>query len=819
VFALIEFIEVSVRILARMLHKLMQFYAAVGLGKARLCAKCAAFGLWQVALLLLAGVVTALWVAVPLVWVVSLVVLLGVLLALPIWGDGLQRWSAGLQLVFWLLLGLAWGGFAVDKVRDGWLASALEGSAQVFDARIVGLPEPHAHGVNFLVEVVAAPAGVRAFPQCLRLSWYKEAPVLKPGEVWRLTVRLKRPHGMVNGVGMDFEAWLFRQGVQATGAVQAGELVQAAPRLGVDALRFEVRERSLQSMAGEPSAGLVLGLVLGDRSQITEGQWAALIASGTNHLLAISGLHVTMIAGMVGLLLSWLWRRIPALVLRCPASVAGALAGWVGALGYSLLAGFSVPTQRTLFMLLALVLAMVLRRGSRARDVLGLALLLVLVWDPLSVLDVGFWLSFAAVGVLIYASVGHVARPTWWREAALSQWAVFVGLMPLTLLLFQRGSLVAPLANAVAIPWVALWVTPLALLGSGLSFVFAPLGAAVLWLAVRSLDALMWLLTTLTAWSWAQWFPPMPSGWVFSFAFILAFAGLLWLLAPRGMPLRGLALVLFLPLLWPRVERPAAGELWLDMFDVGQGQAVLLRTAGHQMVYDAGPVSFGGMDAGANIVLPALRALGVGALDVLMLSNSDRDHAGGAQSVQNAVKVGGVWMGGELAHGAEPCRQGLYWAWDGVDFKVLHPGDDFISDKENDWSCVLKVDSPGGRVLLTGDIERRAELALLASSENLRAEVLQVPHHGSKTSSDWRFVATVDPKIALISAGYRNAFGHPRAEVVARYLNAGTAVWDTPSCGRIQVRLRAGMPPEVHCARAVWPWVWRVDVGQAALKN
>jgi competence protein ComEC len=769
------------------------------------------FALWQVALLLLAGVVLALMVAVPLLWVLLVVGLLFGLLVLR----RFRRWAAGVQLVLWLLIGLIWGGLAVNQVRDGWLDPGLEGTTLEFDARVLGLPEPRQHGVNFLVEVVGAPAEVSAFPQRLRLSWYREPPSLMPGEVWHLTASLKRPHGMVNGVGMDFEAWLFRQGVQATGSVKTGALVKVAPAMGVDAVRFAVRERLLQTMGDDRSAGLVLGLVLGDRSHISEGQWAALIASGTNHLLAISGLHVTMIAGMVWLVVAWLWRRIPMLVLRCPAPVVGALAGWVAALAYSLLAGFSVPTQRTLFMLLALVLAVVMRRSLWARDVLGLALLLVLVWDPLSVMDVGFWLSFAAVGVLIYAAIGHVVRPSWWREAGWSQWAVFVGLMPLTLLLFQRGSLVGPLANALAIPWVSLWVAPLALLGSGLSFVYAPLGAAVLWLALRSLDALMWFLTQLTAWPWAQWFPPMPSGWSFFGAFALVFVGLLWLLAPRGVPLRGLALVLFLPLLWPRVERPAEGELWLDMFDVGQGQAVLLRTAGHQMVYDAGPVSFGGMDAGANIVLPALRALGVEALDVLMLSNSDRDHAGGAQAVQKAVKVGGVWMGGEVAPGAEPCRQGLYWAWDGVDFKVLHPGDDFISDKENDWSCVLKIDSPGGRVLLTGDIERRAELALLASGEDLHAEVLQVPHHGSKTSSSVGFLAAVQPDMAFISAGYRNAFQHPRAEIVTRYTQAGVALWDTVSCGRIQLRLCAGVVPEVHCARAIWPWAWRVPVERA----
>jgi len=233
------------------------------------------------------------------------------------------------------------------------------------------------------------------------------------------------------------------------------------------------------------------------------------------------------------------------------------------------------------------------------------------------------------------------------------------------------------------------------------------------------------------------------------------------------------------------------------------------------MLYDAGPVSFSGRDAGAEVVLPLLRGLGVKRLDVVMLSNSDRDHAGGLAAVSAGVAVDEVWVGGEAQDLGQSCRQGLYWGWDGVGFKVLHPGGAFASAKENDWSCVLRIEAPGGRVLLTGDVEYRAEMALLASGEDLRAEVLQVPHHGSKTSSDWRFVAAVDPQIAVVSAGYRNAFKHPRPEVVARYAARGVQMFDTPSCGRMQLRLREGHAPEVHCARDVWSWAWRVPVERA----
>jgi competence protein ComEC len=708
----------------------------------------------------------------------------------------------------WLLLGLALGGHAVGEVRNGWLAAPLEGAPLVFELRIEELPEARAHGVVFVAEVVRAPEGQEhAFPRRLRLGWYKNAPQLAPGEVWRVSARLKRPHGTVNGVGFDREAWLFRHGIQATGTVREGERIAPAPAWAIDKLRLAMRERLADMLAGDPSLGLILGLTIGDRSFIPETQWDDLIATGTNHLLAISGLHVTMIAGLVWALVRLLWAGIPRLAIAFPAPLAGALAGGVAALGYSLLAGFSVPTQRTLLMLLAVVLAMLSRRFVRVRDVLGLALIFVLLRDPLSVLDVGLWLSFGAVGLLAYAGSGRLARPGWLREASHAQLAVSLGLLPLTLLLFQRGSLVAPLANAFAIPLVTLLVTPLALAGSVLALLAEPLGHALLWLAARLLEGLMWLLHGMAGWPMAQWFPAQAAPWTF----LLAVPAIAWLLAPAAIPARWAGLVLLVPLAWPRVPQPGPGELWLDMLDVGQGQAVLVRTARHAMLYDVGPLGFGGFDAGAEVVLPVLRGLGVGRLDAVVLSNGDRDHAGGFAAIRSNREVLRLWHGTGF-DGGEPCRKDQGWAWDGVRFTFLHPDEGFRGGKSNDQSCVLRIESPGGSVLLTGDIERRAEQALLESGMNLRATVLQVPHHGSKTSSGRDFVQAVEPEIALVSAGYRNGFRHPRPEVVARWKAGGAEIFDTPSCGRIRIRLAEGARPEVHCVRTGWPWAWRVPV-------
>ena len=433
----------------------------------------------------------------------------------------------------WLLLGIALGGHAVGEVRNGWLAPALEGETLVLELRVDGLPEPRAHGVSFIAQVVRPPEGYEAgFPRRLRLGWYRHPPVLQPGEVWRVSARLKRPHGMLNSAGFDYEAWLFRQGIQATGTVREGERIAAAPAWSLDGLRMAMRDRLAGLLVDEPALGLILGLTIGDRSLMTESQWDDLIATGTNHLLAISGMQVTMIAGLVWALVRWLWARVPALALRFPAPLGGALAGGLAALGYSLLAGFSVPTQRTLLMLLAVVLAMLALRAIRVRDVLGLALLFVLAWDPLSVLDVGFWLSFGAVGLLVHAGSGRLVRPGWLRDATHAQLAVSIGLLPLTLLLFSRGSLVAPLANAVAIPLVTLLVTPLALAGSVLALLYAPLGDGLLWVVARLLDGLMWVLHGMAGWPMAQWFPPDPGGW----PFLIAIPAIAWLLAPRGVP-------------------------------------------------------------------------------------------------------------------------------------------------------------------------------------------------------------------------------------------------------------------------------------------
>jgi competence protein ComEC len=488
-----------------------------------------------------------------------------------------------------------------------------------------------------------------------------------------------------------------------------------------------------------------------------------------------------MVAALFGLLTGFVWRRVPALALRLPAQRVALLAGCLAAFFYVLLAGFAVPAQRTLYMLLVAALAMGSGRVVAPSRTLSLALLVVLLIDPWSVLAVGFWLSFGAVGALLYVGSAVVGDSGGWRERIRSwgvvQWAATLASLPVLLLVFQQFSLVSPLANAVAIPVVSFIVTPLALLA-----------AVIPWWPIAALAhaVLGWLMLFLE-WcaTWPVWEAPAPPLW----AALVAGLGVAVCLLPRGMPGRLLGLALLLPaLFWP-VERPPAGEAWITVLDVGQGLATVVRTRDHALVDDPGPLYSAESDAGQRVVVPDLRSLGIDAVDVLMVTHRDSDHAGGMASVQSALAVGKVLS--SLGDG-EPCRNGQNWDWNGVTLTVLHPeaADYAETRKSNNLSCVLRIEAGGTRMLLTSDIEARDEAALLQRDPAaLAAEVLLVPHHGSRTSSTPEFIAAVGAQHALIPIGYRNRFGHPKAEVVERYVAAGTSLWRTDRDGALRVEL------------------------------
>lgn len=711
--------------------------------------------------------------------------------------------------------GFAWGGLVAQHAMAERLPAAAEGRDVTLIGTIDSLPHRSEQGVrfNFAVERVLPQEGtVAAIPSHLALSWYagfagdadRTERFVAPGERWQLTVRLQRPHGNANPYGFDYEVWLLEQNLRATGYVREDRnSALKNQRLdtfvwsfghAVEACRSWLRERIMAALPGKPYAGVIVALVIGDQRGVNQTDWAIFNRTGISHLISISGLHITMIAGLFASLVFWLWRHSfftgAQLPLRLPAQKAAALAGAGMALLYVLLAGFGVPAQRTLYMISVVAAALWAGRITSVSHVLCLALAAVLLLDPWAVLWPGFWLSFGAVGAILYGSVGRTLQlssaeaPTplqKWRAtltgAARTQYVVTLGLVPLTLLLFSQVSLVSPIANALAIPLVSLVVTPLALLGSVLPLLLATfvLGAAhslIEWLAV--------FLGWLNALPLAAWRAPTPALWIF----VLALAGTAWLLAPRGWPGRWIGLIGWLPLLLNVPAHPAAGQMWITAFDVGQGMALLVETEQHRLLYDTGPYYSATSNGGNRVILPYLKARGIGQLDAVIVTHNDSDHAGGALSIFDEIPVD--WVASSLA-AASPvvqrapshrrCQAGQGWSWDQAHFEMLHPaGDDYQKDgiKSNALGCTLKITLGAQSILLPADIGLPQEARLVQSDpQHLRSTVLLAPHHGSGTSSSLAFLQAVQPQLALFQVGYRNRYGHPKQEVFERYGNLG----------------------------------------------
>ncbi|SDG94328.1 DNA internalization-related competence protein ComEC/Rec2 [Propionivibrio dicarboxylicus] len=739
-----------------------------------------------------------------------------------------RRWRMPAHRGWRVLLALAVFalGFAYAALRaDARLADALpvewEARDIVLTGVVVALPQRIERGerFEFAVEAVHTP-GARVPPRIL-LAWYHApdahddpesglGPAVRPGERWRLTVRLKRPHGNANPHGFDYEGWLLERGLRATGSIRPrGDLTRLDAFVWrhdtvVERLRDAVRARFLSVLPEAPYLGVLVALALGDQRAIPAAQWSLFNRTGVTHLVSISGLHVTMIAALFGALGGWLWRRSERAMLRCPAQRVAVMAAWLAALCYALLAGFEVPAQRTLYMLSVVALALLSGRNFGASRTLALALLAVLLLDPWAVLAIGFWLSFGAVAVLLFVASPAIGRSSGWRAGlkrwGIAQWAVTLFSAPMLLFFFQQFSLVSPLANALAIPWVSFVITPLALLFAVLPW--PPLLALDHAVLVPLMDCLGWLA------QWPTWQRPAPPLWSLPIALI----GVAWLLLPRGMPARWLGILLLLPALAFEAERPVAGKAWVDVLDVGQGLAVVIRTARHALLYDTGPRYGAETNAGTRVVLPFLRAVGIDRLDALLVSHRDADHAGGADAVREDMPVGRLltsiaeWIGGS----GEACVAGDDWWWDGVRFSLLHPvaSEDRTRGSENHRSCVLRVEAEGRVVLLTGDIESADERALIArAGDRLRSDVLVVPHHGGRGSSSPEFVAAVAAKEAVFSVGYRNSYGHPRADILARH--AGSRVWRTDRDGELRFVLSA--TPEVRAWRQVQARYWRQE--------
>jgi competence protein ComEC len=703
------------------------------------------------------------------------------------------------------VIGFLWAaGFAHLRLADR-LAPALEGADLEVAGVVAGLPSASERGVRFLFE---PEAGAAPLPRRILLSWYGEGLDVHPGERWLLTVRLKRPHGHANPHGFDYEGWLTERGIGATGYVRSAP---AARRIGarhsvadaIERAREAVRERFRRVLGETPAAGILAALAVGEQRAIANEEWRLFARTGVTHLMSISGLHVTLVSGLFAWLVSALWRRSARLALALPARKAAATAAITAAFGYATLAGFAVPAQRTFYMVAVVAAALWSGRIASPARTLALALALVTALDPWAVLQPGFWLSFGAVALIFYVSAGRTEIESRLRQWLRVQWAITVGLAPAALFLFAQVSVAGPLANALAIPLVSAVITPLALAAAAI-----PADAllfAAQWLVQALLQYLEWC-ARLPGALWQQHVPPL-------WATLAALAGVAWLLAPRGVPWRASGLALMLPAVALPPPSPAAGEAWITTFDVGQGLAVLVRTARHALLYDAGPAFGPDADSGERIVAPALGALGVRRLEALVLTHDDTDHTGGARSVLERLEVDALLHSLPASHpllGQAPlarrCARGSRWAWDGVRFEVLHPAPGAQPQRRNDASCVLRIAAGERAMLLAGDIERRAE-AELAARGGLRSDVLLMPHHGSRSSSSAAFLEAVRPRLAVAAAGYRNRFGHPAADVLARYAAVGARVLRTDREGAVTLRLAPdGLRIETQRARRARYW-------------
>ena len=762
----------------------------------------------------------------------------------PRWGLASRAMLAFLSgtLAMFALCGLR----ALDYAAGG-LAPALEGQ----DIRVTGvvsaMPQSNEAGTRVRLAVESAQMnGVPVqLPSRIEVAWYggplrdaanfaelqRQPPALTAGDRWTLTVRLKAPHGLRNPHGFDYELWMWEQGIQATGYVRAGtkdqppQLLASTWRHPVERARQAVRDAIRDRLAppdadADPArartAGVVAALVTGDQRAIDRADWDVFRATGVAHLMSISGLHITLFAWLAAAVVRGMWRRSQRLCLAVPAPSAALVAGVLLAAAYALFSGWGVPAQRTVIMLVTVALLQLSGRRWPWPHIWLLACAAVVVADPWALTQAGFWLSFVAVGILfatnsVADSAYLVSARSRFYALIREQWVVTLALTPLSLLLFGQVAVVGFVANLVAIPWVTMVVTPLALGG----VVWAPLWS----LAALSLQPLAAWLQWLAQWPWAVLFLPAAPVW----AGVLAVAGGALLAARLPWRLRLTALVLLWPALGWQPARPPAGQFELLAADIGQGNAVLVRTATHTLLYDAGPRFSRESDAGHRVLVPLLRALGE-RVDILMLSHRDADHTGGAAAVltqqPKAALVGSIEAEHVLQElrPASPCVTGQRWTWDGVAFEVLHPATQPVGPstaRPNTLSCVLRIEAarPQGDgtapavALLVGDIEAAQEQALVASAAPLKADLLLVPHHGSKTSSSSAFLDAVQPGTALVQAGYRNRFGHPAAEVAQRYRARGIAVVESSRCGA--AGWSSSTPAAVQCERDSNPRYWQ----------
>jgi len=683
-------------------------------------------------------------------------------------------------------------GVALANLHADWaLSQRLSTSTEArIVGQVVGLPLQDEDSVRFEFHIDESP-NKKLIGKKIRLSWYGNSPGLQAGSHWQFDVRLRSPRGLLNPGGYDFERRAIEQDIAATGHVKStGMNRRLAKGEGIDHWRESISQRIQVQVASEQSR-FVQALALGDTRRLSDSDWQVLRATGLTHLIAISGFHVGLVAGFAALGCYLFYFLFPRLGRVWPRQQSMAMSAMLLAFAYTALAGFALPTWRTFLMIAVVAMAKLSRRPIRISQSLALALIAILIFDPLAVLAPGFWLSFVGVAWLVWCLPSNPGQTSLTRMQQLrvflqSQWVALLGLLPLSIWFFGQTSLLGPVTNLVGIPWISLIVVPLALLG--LLFSSLHLGAATFFwqLSAGAMQLLWWCLEKVSDWPQALVWLPEPS----LLNLTLAMAGAFILLLPKALPGKWLAIFLFLPLIYPDLDSPEYREVDIAVIDVGQGLSILVRTKDHAMLYDAGPAKLGGFDAGESVVVPALHAVGIRKLDRIVVSHGDSDHAGGLAAVQKAYPAASVLASeGSLKTKSIPCLREEKWEWDGVSFEFLHPPA-FFPYLANESSCVLRIEAGGHVALLTGDIGKHIESRLVKEQpEKIDADVMLVPHHGSETSSSAEFLDVVSPSLALIASGADNRFGHPRQSVLDKYQQRGIELATSPRHGWMSTRM------------------------------
>jgi competence protein ComEC len=748
---------------------------------------------------------------------VALVLLCGALLV---------RWRRGQRAALLVLLAALPVLAAVDaagtQLRERWPDRADSTDLDVTGS-VCEFPRDQPGSWRFVLTTDGA-ARARGVPSRVLVSWYtgggRPAHPPVPGEQWQLRLRLRPPRGLSNPGGFDYEKWLFAQRIGATGWVRDAprnrRVAGTSPACAAASWRAGLAGRLATALDGRESAPYVLGLAIGAYQALPESEWDKLRRTGTIHLISISGFHIALVAGPGALLGFGLARGWLATGRRCRPRVVAAWTAFLVASLYGVLAGFSVPTARSVVAVGLVALLVTSRRAVRPVELLSAVVLGVLLIEPLAPLVPGFWLSFAGVAVLAAVALRvQGAGPGPVGSLLAVQAGMTVGLAPLLVLFFGQVPVSGALANLVAVPAFSFVLLPLTLLGTAVSVLAPAAGVLVLRAAAAGFDAWRWFLGWCADLPHAVWYLPEPS----PAALALAGLGVVLLLWPPPMPGRWLGLPLLTGLLATGAAPVPAGGLRLTVLDVGQGLAVLAQTAGHALLYDTGP-AFRNSDAGQRVVVPALQALQVPALDALVISHADADHSGGAGSVLERYRPARLLGAAAAGRPAAACEAGDRWQWDGVDFEVLHPRAGVTHGTDNESSCVLRVSAAGVSLLLTGDIPAAVERALAAEPDFAAADLVVAAHHGSRTSSSPEFVAATRARYVIFTTGFHNRWHFPAREVVARWRAVGACLLDTAGEGALQFDVRPGAGLQLtRRTRATAPGVWLARPAAASACN